>query len=574
MKVRVPLMIQDPLMAKYKEIEPTEGFDIVEEDFFLDGPVTRRVAVLDFDSETGDLLPGVHFLPPPPGRKLGKYDIKDDTDVRSQDFIQVNVFATALKTMYMFEKEDTLGRTLSWAFDSPQLLIVPRAGQWINAYYERDSHSLQLFYFNDPRYPDDPDRKIFTCLSRDIIAHETGHAILDGIAPDLYDAITPQSLALHEAIADLTALLMAFQSHTLRRVVLGHTNGSIKNSTAFSLVAEEFGKACDPDTIVGSLRNLKNEKNLIPGDPHCVTRNEPHELSEVLSGALYTVMVKIHEKLKEEYAGGDPNKKFSVSGKALAVGANRFKCIIFRALDYLPPGEVSFADYGRAIIAADQASYPDDEQERKWIQEEFVKRNMVLNKEALEVKTNFEYLPLTTVDLQMLVNSDWAAYEFANKNREFLCIPQGSEDQPDVPFKVRPRLDVTKLYYHRDGKHKVRECLFKVSWDQVELNQMGPRYPDQRPITVGTTLAIDWDTKKVRALLTSDHSKRPEELHEQQKDRDQMLCRLADEGVLRLGNHVFGPDNKPLRSVISAESTHGLMRVHGAARMLHITRGL
>jgi hypothetical protein len=570
MKVRVKMIVQDPMMAKYKEIKPIEGFDIVREDFFLDGPVTKRVAVLDFDPETGELLPGVHFRPPPPGRKLGRYDVANEYNVHAPDFIQVSVFATVLKTMYMFEEEDTLGRDLSWAFDRPHLFIVPRAGQWTNAYYERDSHSIQLFYFNDPQYPDRSE-KIYTCLSRDIIAHETGHAILDGIAPDLYDAITPQSLALHEAIADLTALLMAFQSRELVKVVLGHTRGSIRESSAFSMVAEQFASACDPGTKIRFLRNLKNKKNLIPGDPFCVARNKPHELSEVLSGALYTVMIKIHKKLKKEYAEGDPNREYSVSGKALAVGAMQFKRMIFRALDYLPPGEVSFADYGRAIIAADQASYPDDEQEREWIGEEFVKRRMVLNEKALEVKTNFEYPPLSTVDLQTLVESDWAAYDFANQNREFLCIPQ-EDEEPAIPFKVRPRLDVTKLYYHRDGKHRVRECLFKVSWDHQEPNEIGSRYPHLRRITVGTTLAIDWDTKNVRALLTSDHTKRPEELYEQQKDRDQMLQWLVDEGLLKLKRQAMGLDSEPLRSVISAESLQGCMRVRGAARMLHITR--
>lgn len=563
MKVRVPIMVQDPMISHWKGIDSIEHFDIDREEFFLDGPVTKRVAVLDFDPESGALSTGTRFIPPPPDRVLGRYNIANENDLHARDFIQVNSLATVLKTMYMLEKDDTLGRSLTWAFDGPQLLVIPRAGEWANAYYERDSHSLQLFFFEDRR---DSARKIFTCHSRDIIAHETGHAILDGIAPDLYHAITPQSLALHEAVADLTALLMAFESHTLREAVLKVTNGSIRNSTAFCTVAEEFGRASDPDSNIGALRSLLNEKNLIPGDINCVVRNEPHALSEVLSGALYAVMVKIHEKLKDKYSGGDSNKRFSVSGKALAVGADRFRCMLFRALDYLPPGEVSFADYGRAIIAADQASYPDDDQERKCIVEEFVRRNMVVNQDALKVETNFEYPPLNEVNLQTLADSDWFAYDFANKNRDFLCIPS------NIPFKLRPRLDVTKLYYYRDGERRVRECIFKVSWDYLESNNMGSRYPDQRRITVGTTLAIDWGTKKVRALLTSDHTNRPKELSEQQEDREIMLRHLVDEDLVKLGRHAIGPDGKQLHTVVCAASTQGFMHLRGAARMLHITR--
>ena len=54
MKVRVPMMINDPAVSIGGN-KLIERFDIQHEEFFLDGPVTRRVAVLDFDDKTGDL---------------------------------------------------------------------------------------------------------------------------------------------------------------------------------------------------------------------------------------------------------------------------------------------------------------------------------------------------------------------------------------------------------------------------------------------------------------------------------------------------------------------------------------
>jgi hypothetical protein len=580
MKVRVPIVIKDPVTTKDFHIKPTEGLDIESEDFFLDGPVTKRVAILDFDPATGALLPGARFKAPQRGRKLGSYEIADEDNVHAPNFNQVSVFGTVLKTMSMFEEEDTLGRPLTWAFNAPQLLVVPRAGEWANAFYERESHSLQFFYFHPAAHPS---QTVHTSLSHDIVAHETGHAILDGIIPDLYHAISPQSLALHEAIADLTALVMAFRCRTLCQMVLNQTGGSIEHSEAFSGIAEEFGMARDPRGRPIFLRNLLNQKTLNPHDtsrdeygrPNLVARNEPHDLSEVLSGALYTVMVKIHEALLDEYTQKTGRPRLEVSGKALFVGRERFKRIIFRALDYLPPGEVSFADYGRAIIAADQASHPDDVQEREWIREEFIRRGMVPNAEALRVETNFEYPALKGMELETLVNSDWAAYEFANQHRKFLGIPAG------IHFWVRPRLDTTKLYYDRGGQRRIRECLFKVSWDHKEPNHLGSFYPLERQITVGTTLAIDWETKTVRALVTSDFSHRPQangkrqqaERDRQRADRNLMLDRLADRGLLQLGNRALGPDGELLRSAIKAETMDGLMRVRGAARMLHITAG-
>jgi len=68
------------------------------------------VAVLDFDPSTGALSPPVPFRPPGPRRKIGSYTIADPEDVHSVDMMKISVFGTVLKTMKMFEAEDTLGR--------------------------------------------------------------------------------------------------------------------------------------------------------------------------------------------------------------------------------------------------------------------------------------------------------------------------------------------------------------------------------------------------------------------------------------------------------------------------------
>jgi hypothetical protein len=562
------MMIQDPKLAKHTDIGRIVQRHDVFEDFFLDGPVSRRVAVLDFDPDNhGALAKPVPFQPPKGGQTLWRYGIDNEKNalkpgfnVYAPDFMAVSTFGTVLKTIDMFEEEDTLGRgrSVTWAFEAPQLLIVPRAGEWPNAFYERASHSLQFFYFPNPNEPGDT---VYTCLSRDIVAHETGHAILDGIVPRLFDAMTPESLAMHEAIADLTGLLMAFRSGPLRLAILEKTKGSIAESNAFGSIAEEYGMARYPQ--LGYLRNLDNRKKMDEVD-----QGEPHALSEVLSGALYRVMLKMYERLWRESSGGDPEAapEFSKSGYALGVAASQFKRMIFRALDYLPPAEVSYADYGRAIIAADQASYPNDTEERKWIRSEFVERQMVPSSDALKVNTDFVAKELQDVDLEALVRSDWAAYDFANRNRGFLHIPRSDQ----VTFHIRPRLVVERTYHHRGrGEVPVRELIFKVWWDRSEANRVGG-LPRRRQYSVGTTLVVDLDTRRVRALLTSDRQDRSEERRQQRQRRTLLLRRLAEQDLLRFGELALGPDGMPLRSFVQAQSYGDLMRVRGTARMLHI----
>ena len=90
MKVRLPYIVQDQLTARRKGFVPVERFDY-ESEFFLDGPVTVCVAVLDFDGESGGLSASAKFEPPATNRKLGKYQVYGSA-INSRNFNQFSVF--------------------------------------------------------------------------------------------------------------------------------------------------------------------------------------------------------------------------------------------------------------------------------------------------------------------------------------------------------------------------------------------------------------------------------------------------------------------------------------------------
>ncbi|MCP3137068.1 gluzincin family metallopeptidase [Pyxidicoccus xibeiensis] len=599
-EVRIPVLVQDPVAAGERKLAMTEWVRVRSEDVVLDGPVSPRVAVLDLDARTGRLRRGAHYQPPEREGEPGTFRIKDLERLQAADVIQVSVFGAVLRTLEMFEEDDALGRRVRWAFQGSQLLVVPQAGEWANAFYQRESHSLQFFYFQHALDHGRQER-IYTCHSHDIIAHETAHAVLDGIAPDLHDSLSPQALALHEAVADLTAALASFRCRTLVKQVLEEQGGSIAHSGAFSAIGEQFGRALGDGR--GPLRDLLNHKTLKPvpgGKPEdVVTSVEPHALSQVLSGALYGVLVRLHEALKDEFArkrharaslvtptetarqvlsleDAPPEPPLAragpvseqarrearrrVSGKALAVAASRLRRSLYRGLDYLPPGEVSFADLGRAIIAADAASHPTSGEQREWLCQEFVRRGIVRDARALHVRTDYAHSALAHVDLDTLATSDWAAYAFANRYRGFLRLPRSTS------FHVFPRLVVEKLYYPGGSqRRRVRECIFKVSWKVNEPDMVpGHALPDWRQVTFGTTLAIDCETRRVRALLTSDRS------FTRKLERDEMLRWLLDEDLLRMGDEALGPDSRPLATAIRGEVSGGVLRVLGTAHMLHV----
>lgn len=550
MKVRIPALFQDTEQPVFKGGEALSQGIQLEDRYFLNGPISRRVAVLDFDPDTGALLPGAK-LEPANGRKIRVYDISGH-DYHAPEFRAVMVFGTITRTIEMFEHRQILGREVGWAFPGNHLLVVPRAGRLRNAFYERGSHSLQFFFFEHQA------AEIYTCLSEDVVAHETGHAILDGIAPDLYDAITPQALAIHESVADLVALTRSMQNDTLRDDVLKDPAWSIRQSNQFTALAEEFGTALS-EGRVAYLRNAFNDKSL--AGANAVIGTEPHALAEVLTGALYAVLVAHYEALEAAFLS-DAMESIPARGKALGTAAGRFERFVFRALDYLPPGDATFADFVRAVLAADLAAYrdPGHDPYRKVLRDEAVRRRIVASDDELDVEVMVPAPAIgdPSVSYDSLLHSDWYAHEFVNSNRDVFGVPD------DVPFTLRPRLNVTREYGRSAEDDVVHELIIKVSWDAEEPNSLGSAFPGERDVTVGTTMVIDRDQRCIRARLMTDRSPRHVE------ERSAFLQRLVDEELLVAGPGT-APDGRHLRGTIGAQVRGHRMKVEGTARTLHVT---
>ena len=90
---------------------------------------------------------------------------------------------------------------------------IPHALREANAYYSPDKKALLFGYFparSPTRAGTCPGGMVFTCLSHDIIAHETTHALLDGMHRRFIEPSNPDVLAFHEAFADIVALFQHF----------------------------------------------------------------------------------------------------------------------------------------------------------------------------------------------------------------------------------------------------------------------------------------------------------------------------------------------------------------------------
>jgi hypothetical protein len=181
-----------------------------------------------------------------------------------------------------------IGRDAAWhPAIGAALPIALDAGVDFNAYYDR--HGLHFFHDAAGGH---------TCWSGespDVVCHEHGHAVLDALRPELFDAPFTEAAAVHEAFGDISALLAALQLPSVREALLVATGGRIERDSSVSRLAEQLGWAIRqtaPDAVDrDALRNLartwfyRDPAQLPPSAPADQLSSEPHSFSRVFSGA-------------------------------------------------------------------------------------------------------------------------------------------------------------------------------------------------------------------------------------------------------------------------------------------------
>src|ERR1035441_10428494 len=108
---------------------------------------------------------------------------------------------------------------IGWGFGSHHLIVLPHAFRGANAYYSPRDHALLFGYFTGAT-----GKTVYTCLSHDVIVHETTHALLHGLRERFSDPSSPDQAAFHEGFADVVALLSVFSLPEVAAVILDYTS--------------------------------------------------------------------------------------------------------------------------------------------------------------------------------------------------------------------------------------------------------------------------------------------------------------------------------------------------------------
>ncbi len=357
------------------------------EDDLLPGPEGKYITVIDVDPASDCHYDPVNL---------------NETDLLAQDglppaasnpqFHQQMVYAVVMTTIHNFER--AIGRPVMWSDRTPEdmgkkwstmaerdkeglfvekLVVYPHALREANAYYSPKKKALLFGYFPATATASGniyPEGMVFGCLSHDIVAHETTHAILDGIHPRFIEVTQPQGLAFHEAFADIVALFQHFTFHDVVRDQIARTRGDLGANNLLGQLAQEFGQA------TGSHSSLRDALGDVgddgkwhrrPPDPTRIhSETEPHALGAILVSAIFDAFVSIYDSrirdLKRIASDGTgilregelhPDLVNRLAAEAVNV-ADRVLAMCIRALDYCPPVDIDFGDYLRALITADR----------------------------------------------------------------------------------------------------------------------------------------------------------------------------------------------------------------------------
>lgn len=381
---------QMAMAVRYEDLDPGP---VVRDPYAWDG-----IAIIDYDASNNVYYEPVNLDAPGILIRGGIDPIESDPR-----FHQQMVYAVVTETIQSFEA--ALGRRIHWRRvprdnSDPKkandqniytLNIFPHAMISANAFYSPRAHGILFGYFRANATDQGrnlPGQLVYTCLSHDIVVHETTHAIIDGIRSYFTEQTNPDVAAFHEGFADLAALFRHFAHKEVLLDTILRTGGMLYQSqfdpdaavapgqsavitpqlrqrNPLIDLAHQFGEA------TGRGKGLRSALDTPPNSTDIQTLLEPHARGAILVAAVFdayfTIYLQRTADLFRIYRSGGGNTSNELPAplaRLLSEEASRTAAMFFticvRALDYCPPVDITFGDFLRAVITSDLDLHPTD----------------------------------------------------------------------------------------------------------------------------------------------------------------------------------------------------------------------
>ena len=223
-----------------------------------------------------------------------------------------------------------------------------------NAFYNRSLDKLgrpirELRFFSF----DGEKGRVHTCQSLDIVAHETGHAVLDILHPEYFDTYATMVGGFHESFGDITAIFTALNQADICEALYAETRGDLGQPSFLTEVAEQFGTGLGSST---GLRNLLDDVHMKTTD------QEVHAISRVFTNSIYGV-------LKDAFREADVSFGYQTTGAEQLYDVGKFLRRLFLAsVIELKKPEPTYSDFAYKLydLALHQAKNDDPITQLNW----------------------------------------------------------------------------------------------------------------------------------------------------------------------------------------------------------------
>jgi hypothetical protein len=342
------------------------------------GPTGYRIKVVDYNAteqraygatqtyQSGDML--LDPFAPGEGETLLDRDYQARV-IAHPNFHSQNCYAIAMRTLGLFER--ALGRRVSWSSGGHQLHIAPHAFALANAFYSEPDRALMFGYFFD-----EAGKPIFTSLSHDVVAHETTHAVLDGLRTRYTEPSGPDQAAFHEGFADIVAILSIFSLPEVVAAGLGITHKLPGLGEPLAFIAKDkvtpkaimdsilLGIGAEIGMASGAGRDALRRSVKLEPDPHILDAPdmaEAHRRGEVVVAAVSRAFVKLWTT-RISHLGTFDGQGYNMSAvvEEGAKAAAQLLQMAIRAIDYCPPTDLDFGQFLASLLTADRELVPDD----------------------------------------------------------------------------------------------------------------------------------------------------------------------------------------------------------------------
>jgi hypothetical protein len=503
--VLVKILPKDPLVARQENLWP----EIVEIPCITigDGPTSARIAVVDYNADLDQRFAPARVLKDRTGF-LNMAGLDAEKLLGNFNFHQVNVWAIAELTLARLEDEYALGRPIPWASGLGRLLILPHAGYDENAFYDRGTGALHFFYCEGS-----DGERVYTCLSHDVITHELGHAILDGLKPGYNEVASPETAGFHEYFGDAIAMMASLRNRQIAALVVKDAPERLSARNVVSAIASEFGAAIRGIPGQAYLRGAWNNRTMrdLRGT------YEEHDWSEILTGIYYQLLQFLYrrnlvkkkkEQMKEKKLPRNKGQRQQRSVAALINAADQTANIMLRAIDYCPPVDLRYAEYARAVLRADEIAYPIDQfGVREELRRIFKRRGLMVPPEDTKLRNDTVNKLRKARLIDEVTATPVDAYRFLDQYRGLFGIPADANLSVAAVYRTNKRA--------KSGYWPPKERVIEFTWNEdVKLSskRLGALNGTYMPLQCGGTLVFDGNGNFLHSAMVLPSEERRKEL--------------------------------------------------------------